>query len=163
MQFEFRPLDAEAVYQLVTWRYEAPYDMYNISDDVEPNILALLMISCNSYYRIDDPERGLIAFCCFGDEGRVAGGDYSQEALDLGLGVHPDLTGQGLGHLFIDALCNYAQNRFQPQTLRVTIAAWNGRAQRVWTKAGFQERDRFKASRNGMEFIIFTRSNTKSV
>lgn len=159
MQFEFRPLDVEGIHEIITWRYEAPYDMYNISDGVEPNILALLIISTNSYYRIDDPEQGMIGFCCFGEEGRVAGGDYSQAALDMGLGVRPDLTGQGFGPLFSAALCNYAKQLFTPDTLRVTIAAWNTRAQRVWIKTGFQELSRFKASHTIMEFIIFTRPN----
>jgi ribosomal-protein-alanine N-acetyltransferase len=161
MQFEFRPLEDEGIRDIVTWEYEPPYDMYNIDHEVDINILILLIIGSRSYYRIDDPDHGLIGFCCFGDEGRVAGGDYSQEALDMGLGVRPDLTGQGLGHLFIDALCSYATVMFAPTTLRVTIAAWNKRAQRVWTKAGFQEQARFQATHTGMEFIIFTRSSEK--
>lgn len=158
MQFEFRPLEPEGIHEIVAWQYEPPYEMYNITPTIDVNILALLIMGSNSYYQIEDPELGLIGFCCFGEEGRVPGGDYSEEALDIGLGVRPDLTGQGFGHLFIEALCSYAKVMFAPTTMRVTIAAWNARAQRVWVKASFQEINRFKATHTGMEFIIFTRS-----
>jgi hypothetical protein len=51
----------------------------------------------------------------------------------------------------------FAQNQYQPQAFRATIAAWNERAQKATTKNGFREISRFKASQSGMEFIIFVK------
>ena len=52
----------------------------------------------NGYLAVRDSEGALVGFCCFGFEGQVPGGDYSVDALDVGIGMRPELTGQGLGY-----------------------------------------------------------------
>lgn len=51
----------------------------------------------------------------------------------------------------------FALVTFAPPALRVTIAAFNGRAQRVWQKAGFAEVSRFGRERDRMPFLISTK------
>jgi hypothetical protein len=41
-------------------------------------------------------EVGQIGFCCFGPDAQLRGGDYHEPALDVGLGLRPDLVGKGL-------------------------------------------------------------------
>ena len=89
--------------------------------------------------RMHDENGRLVGFCSFGEDGQVPGGDYSTDALDIGMGIHPDFTGQGLGSSFVLAVLDYAQRKFQPTTFRVTIAAFNQRARHVWGKNGFSK------------------------
>ena len=100
-------------------------------------------------------EDALVGFCTFGLDGRVDGGNYSQPALDIGMGMKPDLTGQKHGDNFIATIIQYANETFAPPRLRVTITTTNARARRVWQKAGFIQQERFTCPRNDKPFLIF--------
>ncbi|MBW4432697.1 MAG: GNAT family N-acetyltransferase [Pelatocladus maniniholoensis HA4357-MV3] len=101
-----------------------------------------------------DAENELIAFCCFGEDAQVSGGDYTSTALDIGLGVRPNLTGQGQGQRYIADVLNFAQSTFHSTIFRVTVAAFNERALRTWKKAGFQQIQTFQARADGRLFVI---------
>lgn len=132
----FRPATAADVREFSAWRYEPPYDCY----DLEPtgaNLRYMLRPEVNCHTAVSDD--GIVAYCTFGSDARVPGGDYSAQALDIGLAVRPDLTGRGLGGRIVEAVVGFARERFTPSTLRVTIAKRNQRAIKVWRAAGFAE------------------------
>ncbi|HRW07980.1 MAG TPA: hypothetical protein P5121_22920 [Caldilineaceae bacterium] len=60
----------------------------------------------------------------------------------------------------IEQIIAFALATFAPPALRVTIAAFNRRAQRVWQHAGFVEVGRFGRERDQMPFIMYMRSTT---
>ena len=156
MGLYFQPMDEAAAQQVVAWRYPAPYDIYNFDlavDQIEPQVRFLLE-PANGYFRIDDDSHELIAFCCFGADARVPGGDYSRPTLDIGLGVRPDLTGKGRAQYYVGAVIAFAAERFKPPRLRVTIAAFNERAQHAWERAGFRQVQAFDHSLSGRRFVI---------
>ncbi len=49
-------------------------------------------------------DHGLAGFCCYGQDAQVPGGDYAAPAIDVGLGMRPDLVGQGLGDEFLRSI-----------------------------------------------------------
>ena len=150
------PIDRTAVGEIITWRYPPPYDLYNIgAQDAEVEIDAYLD-PAYQYYQMRNETGELVAFFNFGVDARVPGGDYSPEALDIGLGVHPDWTGSGYGSIFVQAVLRFARQQQAPVCYRVTIAGFNRRAQRVWQKAGFSEVQKFQRPKDGMNFLIFT-------
>lgn len=56
-----------------------------------------------SYYAALSKDE-LVGFFSFGAEAQVPGGDYDNaKALDIGLGMRPDLTGKSLGLGFVEA------------------------------------------------------------
>ena len=159
MSFAFSPLTEADVRQLVYWRYAPPYDIYNIlepADELNDALLAYFLDPTYHYHGVHDQAGQLVAFCSFGPDGQVPGGDYSAPALDIGLGVRPNLTGQGRGLKFVSATVDFAVSTFNPFALRVTIAQFNRRAQRVWGKAGFRPVQVFGRNGDGMPFIVFT-------
>lgn len=85
-----------------------------------------------------DENSELVAYCSFGQDGQVTGADYRDQALDIGMGIRPDLTGRGKGAEYAKAVLEFADSFFKPKAFRVTIAAFNKRAIRVWQKLGFQ-------------------------
>jgi GNAT superfamily N-acetyltransferase len=150
-----QPLEETHAREILAWRYEPPYDIYDLHGDDGDEIVKSLLIPDYAYHAILGPDKELVAFCCFGEDARVPGGNYSEEALDLGLGVRPDLTGQGQGQIYIQTILDYARRYYAPRIYRVTIAEFNTRAQRAWTKAGFQPVQRFEATHRHQPFVIY--------
>ncbi len=159
MGLHFRPLDDAGARQVASWRYEPPYSIYQIELEGEPleRGIAILIDPVNCYYRINNADGKLEAFCCYGEDAQVEGGNYSSAALDIGMGVHPELTGQGRGRSYALATIAFGIQLFQPKTLRVTVAGFNTRAQRVWQKIGFAPSQEFRSTTR-QPFIVFTRS-----
>ena len=81
-------------------------------------------------------------------------------ALDIGLGIRPNLTGHGKGSGFVEAVLDFANKTYSPDRLRVTIADFNRRAQRVWEKAGFHVVQKFQGGWTNMDFVIMIKSST---
>ena len=150
----FRPLEEAHALEILEWRYEPPYDIYNLKGDTQ-EIVDYMLTPEYRYHAILSQSGELLAFCCFGIDAQVPGGDYAAEALDVGLGVRPDLTGRGSGSAFVSAVIDYAQHTWSPRAIRVTIAEFNTRAQRVWKKAGLRRVQRFESTHSGRPFLIY--------
>jgi [ribosomal protein S18]-alanine N-acetyltransferase len=116
------------------WRYPAPYDVYDMGPEAVPGLLA----PKNAYHAVLDGT-DLVGFCCFGPDAQVPvgrdAGWYGPDGLDVGLGMRPDLTGRGRGAGFLAAVLAEASHR--SGTLRLTVATFNARAQRLYLSAGF--------------------------
>ena len=72
------------------------------------------------------------------------------------MGIRPNLTGQGRGSDFVTAVLDFALRSFDAEQFRVTIAAFNQRALRVWEQNGFQRVQTFRKGGSDREFIILT-------
>jgi RimJ/RimL family protein N-acetyltransferase len=158
MMIDLRPATDADVSEFVAWRYEAPYDAYNITMDPDEAVTYFLGVDIYCHTLVDADE--VVGFCTFGTDAQVPGGDYTVDALDIGLGVNPSRTGSGNGHQFVAAVVEHAKGTFGPRLLRVSIAAGNERALRVWSNSGFSEISRFDTNRELMgstEFAILVR------
>jgi ribosomal-protein-alanine N-acetyltransferase len=156
MNFVTQPIDETAVNEILHWRYDPPYDIYNITGGNIEDLKEALLNPRFAYYKITGEQGELLAFCNFGLDARVPGGDYSEHALDIGLGVRPDLTGRGMGQVFIHTVLDFARQSFKEKVYRVTIAKFNLRAQRAWERAGFTIQDTFTRENSDMQFVIMT-------
>jgi [ribosomal protein S18]-alanine N-acetyltransferase len=145
-------MTAEYAADIVAWRYPAPYDCYDMTG-VGPDFL---VDSTSGFYALVG-EGGLIGFRSFGPDGRVPGGVYDSSALDTGGGLRPELTGRGLGREAISTGLAFGAREFAPPVFRMTIAAFNVRAQTVVRSLGFDAVSRFVALTNGRDYDIFTR------
>lgn len=151
--YTLRPIRPEDAREIAGWRYAAPYDVYNAAEGAE----ARLLDPRNAYYAVWVGER-LAGFCCFGAEAQVPGGDYAAEALDVGVGMRPEWTGQGRGAAFFAAVLAFGQDRFAPERFRATVAAFNRRSQAMCARAGFQETGRFRRA-DGVAFVQLGRES----
>lgn len=154
MPLRLEPIDEARARELLRWRYEPPYELYNMEAESADEVVGFLLDPQNGYYAITDEHGDLVAFCCFGMDAQVPGGDYRAAALDIGLGVRPDLTGQGQGATYVETVIEFGRRTFQPPALRVTIAQFNQRARRVWEKAGFRPVQTFDRMLDAMPFVI---------
>jgi RimJ/RimL family protein N-acetyltransferase len=155
--FTFRKMDEQSAREIVTWRYDAPYDLYNCDPKDTEETVQTFLDPQHRYYSLWDQAGVLVGYCCFGEDGRVPGGDYEGEALDIGGGLRPDLTGQGLGPGFMEAALEFARRHFPPVASRATVATFNRRALRVCEKAGFRQIQTFESTHSSKPFIILVR------
>jgi [ribosomal protein S18]-alanine N-acetyltransferase len=146
------PMTLAYAADIVTWRYDAPYDCY----DMTSADAAFLANPASGFHALAD-EGMLIGFRSFGADGRVPGGSYDESALDTGGGLRPDLTGKGLGRAAISAGLDFGRREFAPHAFRVTIATFNLRAQRVVEALGFRGTGSFRATADDRSYEILLR------
>jgi hypothetical protein len=115
----------EQIRSYIGWQYIGPYALYNLSAEDEAAEVDFFLDPENGYFAILDDEGTLLGFCNFGADARVPGGDYSDEAVDIGMGMRPDLTGKGKGALYAAAVFDFAKTRYSEKRHRVTIAEFN--------------------------------------
>jgi len=145
MPYTFRAVTEVDARAILAWHYEEPYAIYNADPATLDQAFETLHNPANAYFAALTPDGQVAGFCCFGADARVPGGDYADaSALDVGLGLRPDLTGGGRGLDFVRAVLAFGRSRFAPARFRLTVAAFNLRAQRVYTHAGFRVVGRFR-------------------
>ena len=154
LQISYLPAEKKHARVFVNWQYEPPYDVYNCPSEEIGDAVHYNIDPANNVYAMLDQNEELIGYCSYGRDAQVPGGDYSEEALDIGLMIKPELTGQGMGSDFASEVIQKGINNYAPKRLRVTIAAFNKRAMRVWEKNGFQQSQKFSRESDGMEFVI---------
>ncbi len=151
-------LNAAQAREILSWRYAAPYDFYNPPSDADEASLVIEFLRDDLGFHAVMGLRGeFIGFCSFGLDGQVPGGDYREPALDIGLGMRPDLTGQGLGEQFFGAILDFAMSTRPADCYRLTVADFNERALRLYRKFGFEDSDAFFDSRTGAAYTILVR------
>jgi [ribosomal protein S18]-alanine N-acetyltransferase len=147
-------MTAEYAADIVTWRYPAPYDCYDMTG-ADPGFM--LDPRNEVYALVTSGGRELAGFRSFGADGQVPGGAYDDWALDTGGGLRPSLTGRGLGRTAILTGLEFGRQRFAPAAFRVTVASFNARALRVVTSLGFRPVSSFAATTDGRSFDILVR------
>ena len=155
-ELSFTKMDEADAREILLWRYEAPYDFCNPEvDNIEADI-ATLIEPTNNYYAIRDRENSLIGYYCFGNDARVKGGNYDQNAVDIGCSAKPELLGTGFGGAFISVATDLAQRLLMAQKVRATVANFNARAIRMCEKDGFIKTQEFTRD-DGVKFVVLTK------
>ncbi|HEX5691485.1 MAG TPA: GNAT family protein [Roseiflexaceae bacterium] len=153
MSFEFRPLGWRDAQEIAAWRYDGIYAFYDTERTLVLGVVLLrpfLNLAGIRFYAVDiagDRCAGIFSFQRHGS------------TLTIGLGLRPALTGRGVGEGFLGAGLAFGTQVFRPETFRLTVAAFNQRAIRVYERAGFISRRRFAQWTRGgtREFIEMTR------
>jgi RimJ/RimL family protein N-acetyltransferase len=153
---QYSPVDETSAREFLNWKYDHPYENYNYSPENYERDLAYHIDPTNNLYTMRSDNK-LVGYCSFGRDAQVPGGDYSEDALDIGMMLKPELTGQGFGGSFVANVVQQAITKYNPRKLRVTILEINQRAMKVWEKNGFRKKQAFESLHNQTRFGIFTR------
>jgi [ribosomal protein S18]-alanine N-acetyltransferase len=135
-----RPLAAADAESIAAWRYPPPYDVYDDGDGGEGDVQEGELTGKYAF----SEDGVLVGFCSFGSDGRVPGGTYPDGALDVGIGMRPDLTGRGHGERYLGAALDFATRELGATKFRATVAEFNQRALRLCERAGFRRLVRFE-------------------
>jgi len=116
------------------WKYDDIYSFYNHNENDTSGYLDGTHFACTN-------EGGeLIGYFCYGKEARIPTVEenvYDEEFIDIGLSLRPDLCGKGYGLTFFNSGLDYARDVFNTKSLRLSVATFNERAIKLYTKAGF--------------------------
>lgn len=84
--YSFEQMNDEQAQEIAAWRYEPPYDFYDMPGDPEDLKKLLDPERRRNYYAaVSDGE--LTGVFCFGSEAQVPGGDYADDsAIDMAQG-----------------------------------------------------------------------------
>jgi len=152
------PMRRQDAEDILSWRYDAPYDFYNPpSEGPRDHFISQFLKPSLNFHVVLDQYQQMLGFCSYGIDGQVPGGRYDDDALDIGLGMKPDQTGKGLGEHFFKAIVEHAENKFQPDHYRLTVARFNARAMRLYQRFGFDETECFQEPVQQVEYAILMR------
>jgi len=133
------------------WKYGGEYAFYDNSEEDAREFMNGTFYSCLS----DSGE--LTGYFNFGDGAKVPTIEenvYDEGFLDIGLRLKPDLCGKGLGLGFLNLGLDYARSVFNTRKFRLSVAAFNERAVKVYMKAGFTIESEVTNSYFGNKFYI---------
>ena len=137
MKVEIKNIDEGFASQILNWRYDSPYDFYNNEVDDE----AVKELLENNYSVMVNQNGELIGFYCAGSSAQVPAGAkvgaYSEDIIDIGLGMAPTLTGKGNGFTFFSFVLESLYKNYGNVTVRLTVATFNQRAIHLYEKYGF--------------------------
>ncbi|WP_054941128.1 GNAT family N-acetyltransferase [Paenibacillus ihuae] len=145
MAYEFSVITQEQAENIaLNWHYDGEYSFYDMEADEED--LAEFL---------NPEERGNSTFAVTKENELVAFFSFSQLAdrtFDIGLGMRPDLTGKGNGIEFLRAGINFIQSEFKPDKITLSVATFNLRAIKLYSKIGFKDLETFIQDTNGSTF-----------
>jgi [ribosomal protein S18]-alanine N-acetyltransferase len=140
-QVGLTPMSQDDAEQIADWRYDPPYDFYDARAD-ESDLAHLLDPARreNRAFSARDEAGELVGFFTYVRDG---------DAVVVGLGLRPDLSGQGLGTSFVEQGLEFARVRFAPERFRLSVAEFNARAAKVYERVGFVRTRSFVEETNG--------------
>lgn len=156
MAYIISPLTKSNARDIITWHYDPPYDLYDLS----PEDLKGLLNPEYRYHQVLSPNGDLFGYCCFGLDAQVPGGNYHDagpEVLDIGVGEKPSYTGRGTGAGFIRSVLDYGAAAYQPDIFRATIAGFNQRSLKTFQNLGFEIKGNFNRELIDKEFFQLER------
>lgn len=124
-----QPMTEKHAEDICQWRYDGIYAVYNLTEDSFHELLNGDYYSCMKGHF-------LIGFFCFGRSAQIPTAEkdvYKYPALDIGLGLRPELCGKGLGKEFLGAGIQFSR----AQILRLSVASFNKRAVNLYRSLGF--------------------------
>ncbi|MFC5647990.1 GNAT family N-acetyltransferase [Paenibacillus solisilvae] len=125
-------LSSQLAEALCSWRYPSPFDFYNWSSWETMQQLGIEFgdeqLRIQQYAAALDAQGSFIGFAQFFPLLGVT---------RIGLGLRPDLCGQGLGLPFVQAIVAEALRRAPGDEIDLEVLVWNSRAIRTYKRANF--------------------------
>jgi RimJ/RimL family protein N-acetyltransferase len=114
--------------EIATWAYDGPWSVYDSDGPLDPGM---------GYWAVEDGDGRLVGFACLGADARVPGLAEEPGVLDVGVGMRPDLVGQGLGPDLAHTVLTFAADQ-GATWLRAVVQDWNERSLRLLARLGFE-------------------------
>lgn len=151
MGYEFEIMTQEQAEEIAyNWHYDGEYSFYDMEADKEDLVEFLDPQKRGDSYFVVTQDNDIVGFFSFSEE--------TKNTVDIGLGLRPELTGNGNGLKFLKIGLEFAKSKYTPEKITLSVATFNQRAIKVYEKMGFKESDAFMQDTNGssIEFIKMT-------
>lgn len=145
MGYRFEIMTQEQAEEIAfNWHYDAEYSFYDMEGDKEDLVEFLNPNKRGDSNFVVTKDNDIIGFFSFNQ--------VDINTIDIGLGMRPNLTGNGNGLEFLKAGIEFAELKYTPQNIILSVATFNQRAIKVYRKIGFEEVDTFIQNTNGDSF-----------
>ncbi len=138
-RFIVTPMTLEHARAISEWDYPAPYNIYGWMPWKQMEDLRVEFgdpaLRVEQYASITNEQGELCGFTQFFPLIGVT---------RLGIGMRPDLCGQGLGKSFVQSIICEAVRRKPQNEIDLEVLTWNERAIQVYHKAGFEITDSYE-------------------
>ena len=135
------------------WHYSGTYGFYDMENDPEDfEEIITPKLRGDKYYQVLNDKDELVGYFCLER--------LSEQKVEVGLGLRPDLTGRGLGLNFVTEIEAFIQNNSNYRIIVLSVASFNKRAIKVYQRAGFKIEDsKLQKSNDGVyEFINLSKT-----
>ncbi|MGY1669321.1 N-acetyltransferase family protein [Geodermatophilus sp. SYSU D00710] len=132
-----RRLTEEEATEVATWAYPPPFDLYD-SDPRNPHLFTARTADSEGYHPAVDEDGRVLPFAVVGPEARVRGQQPVPGTVDVGMGVHPDVTGRGLGTHLVAQVVALARDLGAASAVRAAVATFDERSLALCRSAGFR-------------------------
>lgn len=157
MELFIQNMNDEFAREVLTWKYDQPYDFYN-SEFTQEELKERLN---GTYFALVNKTGDLYGFFCIGESAQVPKGIklniYEDGFVDMGLGMNPRLVGKGNGLEFCSFIVRYIEQKFKEKPIRLTVAKFNHRAIHLYKKIGFIDNEEFDTE--FAEFITMVKTS----
>lgn len=150
---EIRPIRPAAAHIIQTWRYHGVMERYNIPTNDETH--QRMCQHDGGYWQVRDEQGALHGFIIIGKRAQIDAGDYPASAVDILIGLRPDLIGRLHGSALCHVAVTHARTLHPERTLRVSIPTTHVAALAVWQRAGFFPEYAFM-SQDEVPFVVLT-------
>ncbi|MCA0987448.1 GNAT family N-acetyltransferase [Guptibacillus algicola] len=145
MGYAFNVMTQEqAEHIALSWHYDGDYSFYDMEADEE-----------DLEEFLDPKTRGESTFAVTNNDeliGFFSANEISPDTIDIGLGMRPDLTGNGYGKEFVQACMAHVRATYRPEEITLAVATFNQRAIALYRKVGFQDVETYMQDTNGSTF-----------
>ncbi|ASA25079.1 GNAT family N-acetyltransferase [Paenibacillus donghaensis] len=137
--FHVVPMESGHGEDICQWDYQPPYNIYGWMPWKQMQELGIEFgdpqLREEQYVSVINDQGDLCGFAqLFPMEGVVR----------LGIGMRPELCGQGLGSSFMNAIVKKALARYPEREIDLEVLTWNQRAIRTYRKSGFTITDTYE-------------------
>ncbi|WP_391115831.1 GNAT family N-acetyltransferase [Psychrobacillus sp. L3] len=143
MEISIEHMSEQIAKKILGWKYEQPFDFYNNELTYE----SFKEMLDGFYYALVNHNQALFGFFCIGESAQVPVGNqfgvYSDDFVDIGLGMNPRLIGKGNGFEFCSYILSHIENNYSGTPIRLTVAKFNERAIHLYEKLGFVRKNEF--------------------
>ncbi|MBN4909371.1 GNAT family N-acetyltransferase [Mammaliicoccus sciuri] len=123
-----------------SWKYPEPYSFYNLTEDIEDYNEILDPTKRGDNFFTVQKDNTLIGYFCI---------ELTNNSVSLGLGMKPNLTGNGKGKEFLEYIINFIRSKYNINKITLAVVDFNKRAFKVYRKSGFVVTGESKNPTNG--------------
>ncbi|MGN7416503.1 GNAT family N-acetyltransferase [Paenibacillus sp. SAF-068] len=137
--FHVVPMQEEHAELICSWQYDPPYNIYSWLPWEQMKALEVefgdAQLRQEQYAIVLDQNDRISGFAQYFP---------LQGVTRIGLGMHPELCGQGQGTAFVTAIVQEAIRRNPTNEIDLEVLTWNTRAIQVYLKSGFVTQDTYE-------------------
>ncbi|UOQ95172.1 GNAT family N-acetyltransferase [Halobacillus shinanisalinarum] len=149
---KFRPINQAEAEIIAEWHYPGEYSFYDMKADKE-DYEEFINPDARSEHTYSVYQKGQLL-------GFLTANAAAPKTVNIGLGMHPDVTGKGVGSLFLESCLDFVYEHYEPSKITLSVASFNKRAIKVYKRAGFVYVKSFQQQTNGSiyEFVQMEKS-----